>query len=41
MRRFANDTRFEHITTIDFLELVNEVTGQDYTEWFDRELFGL
>jgi aminopeptidase N len=41
VRRLANDTRFEHITTLDFLELTNEVTGESYIEWFERELFGL
>ena len=41
IRRFANDTRFAHIGTAGFIELTAEVSGTDYSEWFDRELFGL
>lgn len=41
LRRFANETRFEHVDTLGFIELTDQVTGQENREWFDRELFGL
>ncbi len=41
MRRFVDENRHRHVSTGQFIELVNEVSGRDLRPWFERELFGL
>lgn len=41
VRRFVGESRFEHVDSAAFIELVNEVSGEDYGAWFAERLFGL
>ncbi|MDZ7262285.1 MAG: M1 family metallopeptidase [candidate division KSB1 bacterium] len=40
MRTYFQRWRFKHPTTLDFMAVVNEVSGQDLSWFFDQVLFG-